>query len=148
MGNEEFSDKMNLRNYTKRGSTTVVAEMKTTRTLESLKHDNDRNFAKGLNEATVFIQLNKWQKEAYTSIGIFFMRHPTITWKADMEEDIRERIGEAAKKEVKGEQTNTTIRKGIPKFVFYHDKRFFERDRRGYIRRSCTCSAGKKTSGG
>ena len=48
IGNKGFSDKMHLRNYTKRGSATVVVEMKMPKTLESLKHDNGGNFVKWL----------------------------------------------------------------------------------------------------
>ena len=79
MDSKKSSDKMHLRNYIKRGSATVVVEMKTTRTMGSLKYDNFGSFVKWLNEARVFIQLNKWAKEAYTSIGFFVMRYPTMT---------------------------------------------------------------------
>ena len=111
----EFYRMIRLREIKKRTSMVAKVTMRSTRLLRSMKHENGGKFVRWLTRERIVINIDRWSRESYADIGFLILRHPTATWKPDMEEEIRAKIRKDA---MAGESD-------IPKFLLYHGKKAF-----------------------
>ena len=104
-----------LKEIKKRTSIVAKVTMRLTRLLRSMKHENGGKFVRWLTRERIVINIDRWSRESYADIGFVILRHPTATWKPDMEEEIREKI----RKDANAGESD------IPKFLLYHGKKAF-----------------------
>ena len=113
----EFHRLIRTKEIKKRTSTVTKVTIRSTRLLKSMKHENGGRFVRWLTKERIVINIDKWKREPYADIGFFILRHPTVTWKPDMERQVREKIEEDTK--------NGGDSEGIPKFLLYHGTKAF-----------------------
>ena len=117
MGEAEFHRRFKIEHYRKRMSVTAKVTIKTFKTLNGLKHDNGGRLVNWLKRQKIMMEINRWEAEPYTNIGYIIMRHPTMTWKQDLKEEMRRHLTEQKKQSGGRDQ--------IPEFILYHDRKSF-----------------------
>ena len=115
LDDDEFHRMVRLREIKKRTSLVAKVTMRSSRLLRSMKHENGGKFVRWLTKERIVMNIDRWSREPYADIGFFILRHPTATWKSDMEEEIREKIRKDSNKVIEE----------IPKFILYHGKKAF-----------------------
>ena len=117
MDDEEFHEVFSVDRRRKRKSVVAKLTIRTEKSLNGLKHDNGGRFVEWLKKEKTLLTLNKWKHEPYATIGFIIGRHPTVTWKKDLESEVARHLGqEMAARGDKGE---------VPKVVLYHDRKSF-----------------------
>ena len=67
------------------------------------------------------LRVNLWKNKHFKSIGPFIHRNPTVTWKSDMDLEMRNCLKKTLREE--NEENNAGIK--VPKFLLFHEKKSF-----------------------